>query len=72
MATMEEFDLKIENVDYEIVKKSFTAIIDDGNSLVGDPWNDDQTKYNESYSDEELNNFLEEIGGEKMFWKKNI
>ena len=67
MTAMEEFDLKIENVDYEMVKKSFTTIIDDGNSLVSEPWNDDKTEYNECYSDEELNNFLTEIGGERMF-----
>ena len=72
MCSKQELDLKVENVDYEMVKKSFERIIDDGSSLIGDVWNDDMTEYKNEYSDEELNNFLEQIGGEKIFWKKNI
>jgi len=67
MTTAEIFDLKIRNVDYEMVKKSFAGIIYGNSSLSGDVWSDDKTEYSETYSDEELNNFLEEIGCERIF-----
>jgi len=64
---MEVFDLKIENVDYGMVRKSFAGIVYGNSSLPGDVWSDDKTEYNEIYSNEELNDFLEEIGCGRLF-----
>jgi len=67
MTTAEIFDLKIKNMDYEMVRKSFAGIIYGNSSLPGDVWSDDKTEYNGTYSDKELNDFLEEIGCERIF-----
>jgi len=67
MITVEIFDLKIKNVDYEMVRKSFAGIVYGNSSLPGDVWSDDKTEYNGTCSDKELNDFLEEIGCGRVF-----
>ena len=67
MTTVEIFDLKIKNVDYEMVRKSFAGIVYGNSSLPGDVWNNDKTEYNKIYSNKELDNFLEEIGCGRVF-----